>query len=93
MALLYGQELAAILAKAKAKNVVITMDSCHTGGMPALGGAQFANARGSKAAPIPDSFYQMLGSSRGHVVIRACRADQSTPDIRILPEASKDSAG
>lgn len=84
MSLLYGQELTAILAKAKAKNIVITMDACHSGGMPGMGGAQFANARGSKAPPIPDSFYQMLGSSRGHVVIRACRADQSTPDVRTL---------
>jgi uncharacterized caspase-like protein len=83
MRFLYGQELTNLLSKAKAKNIVITMDACHTGGMPGMGGTQFANA-GKSVAPIPDSFYQMLGSARGHVVIRACRADQTTPDIRTL---------
>jgi hypothetical protein len=82
MTYLYGQELMAILAKAKAKNILITMDACHTGGMPGVGAAQFAGKDSS--APIPDSFYDMLGASRGHVVIRACRADQTTPDIRTL---------
>ncbi len=82
MGMLYGKEMSEILSAAKAKNIVITMDACQTGGMTAIGSSQFSAK--AKASPIPESFYEMLGSSRGHVVIRACRADQSTPDIRAL---------
>ncbi len=82
MNLLYGRELTEILSNAKAKNILITMDACQTGGMVSIGGSQYAAK--TKSAPIPESFYEVLASSRGHVVIRACRSDQSTPDIRPL---------
>jgi hypothetical protein len=82
---LFGSELLTILGQAKAKNVVVSMDACQTGGMGAIGGnQQFSTTRRDVklGAPIPESFYERLGASRGHVVIRACRADQFTPDIR-----------
>lgn len=81
---LYGLDLQAMFLQIKAKNVVITMDACHTGGMDVIGATQsvLSEERAAKNAPIPESFYEKLGSSRGHVVIRACRADQTTPDIR-----------
>ncbi len=80
---LHGKELQRILSQAKAKNVVIAMDACHTGGMPGIGAAQFSG-KAKRAASLPESFYEMLGQSRGHVVIRACRADQTTPDVNTL---------
>lgn len=84
---IYGSELQALLSNAKARNVLIVVDACHSGGNPALGAAQpFRN--GSPAtttqrqfAAVPESFYESLASARGHVVIRACRADQTTPDL------------
>jgi len=83
----YGEELLKILQEAKAKNILISMDACQTGGMGSLGGSQgaLANRQASRERmPIPEGFYQRLGASRGHVVIRACRADQSTPDVLTL---------
>jgi len=84
---LYGSELNGILDQVKAKNLIISMDACHTGGMSSeIGGTQLSTASvaGKVISRIPDSFYERLGSSRGHVVIRACRSDQSTPDVITL---------
>lgn len=84
---IYGSELQALLSKAKARNVLIIIDACHSGGNPALGAAQAFLKRGSPVptqrqfAAVPESFYERLASARGHVVIRACRADQTTPDL------------
>lgn len=82
---LFGADLIELLSQAKAKNVVVSMDACQTGGMGAVGGTQqFSTSRrdAKLGAPIPDAFYERLAASRGHVVIRACRSDQFTPDIR-----------
>lgn len=84
---LFGSELQSILGGVKSRSMLMVMDACQTGGMGAIGGAQFSatkDAAGTQRSPIPDSFYEMLGSARGHVVIRACRSDQSTPDLPFL---------
>jgi hypothetical protein len=84
---IWGSELTELLSKSQAKNMVIVMDACHTGGMASMGGTQAFTLRGAVSrdgTAIPESFYERLGASRGHVVIRACRSDQTTPDVRSL---------
>jgi hypothetical protein len=86
---LFGAELIELLKPAVARNILITMDACQTGGMVSVGGTQGGKQLAKERAPvepqpIPESFYQRLGAARGHVVIRACRADQTTPDIHTL---------
>lgn len=90
---IYGQELQSLLGTAKARNILIVVDACHSGGAGAIGGAQSYSAgkgmitKTLARANIPEKFYEMLGASRGHVVIRACRSEQTTPDLYQLGQS------
>ncbi len=83
----------ALLAQSKARNILFMIDACHSGGTAAIGPSQSAFPRHFKAtadsaarrfATVPERFYDELAQAQGHVVIRACRADQSTPDLAYL---------
>ncbi|MEY5026558.1 MAG: hypothetical protein RLZZ244_2086 [Verrucomicrobiota bacterium] len=87
---IFGSELQSLLSRARAHNILFLLDACHSGGTPAIGGATALAGLDSSihtragANRIPESFYQSLAQARGHVVIRACRADQSTLDLGAL---------
>lgn len=87
---IYGQELDALLSKAKARNILMAFDACHSGGLTALGTRQLQvqprnlTRVSHQFGIVPESFYERIGEARGHVVIRACRSDQTTPDLAYL---------
>lgn len=86
---IYGRELQSLMESSQARNILIMLDTCHSGGTGALGNPKRAlsfaeNSPLKGPRSIPESFYDELAKARGSIVIRACRADQTTLDLKLL---------
>ncbi|MGD0884343.1 MAG: TIR domain-containing protein [Thermodesulfovibrionales bacterium] len=74
-----GSEFTETLRALQAKKVVVIFDCCHSGGI-----GQPKNAQAPELKALPESYYELLKSGRGRVIMASSRSSESS---YVLPGA------